>query len=373
MRISKQLFFLAGITTQIVVLCISLFFLHSYNQKGGNEFEEELFSQLESDMPENSSKLRLPFAHFVTGEGRVVPSSGYIEITPGVAGEVTGVAVAPGDYVAEGELLFKLDDTDYKFALREKIAEYDASLAALKHIEEGPSPLTLQAKQKEVEQAKIQVGKSEDQCSIFHSLFEKNAATKNEMEEKKAEHAFLVKNLEKVLVEYAGLNETASPSEVEILKAHVKRDEANVHAVERRYYKCSSLAPIAGRILAVNIHKGERVTEGSRSSVVMGVDSPLHLKVHIDEKEAWRISPTKTLRAIAVHKSNPKLHFILNYVSIAPLMNHVGKKDGKLELTFSFDKGMAPIYLEEKLDVFIESASAADTACLDYQFSQLRE
>lgn len=373
MRSSKQLFFLTGIAAQVVVLTISLFYLHNYHHKGGGEFEEELFSAIEDTNFQSDAKLRLPFTNFVTGEGRVVPSTGYVEVTPGVAGEVREVAVSCGDYVQEGDLLFKIDDAEYKFALREKMATYDASLAALRQLEEGPSPLALQAKQKEIEQVKLQINKSEEECTIMQTLLEKNAATRTEKQEKETEHAILIKNLEKALVEYAGLNESPSHSEVDIKKAHVKRDEASVHAVERQYLKCQANAPISGRILAVNLHRGERVEKNGIKSIIMGCDDPLHLKVQIDEKEAWRILPNKNLRAIAVHKSNPKLHFILSFDSIAPLLNHENKSQRKLELTFAFDKGMAPIYLEEMLDVYIESASAADTACLDYQFSQLRK
>ncbi len=367
------MFFLCGITAQVVVLSISFFFLHNVHQKNGNEIEEEMFSTLDQEMQATSSgKLRLPFAHHVVGQGRVLPSTGYIEVTPGVAGEITEINVRAGDYVKEGDLLFRIDDADLKFALKEKIADYDASIAALNLIKEGPSHLTLQAKEKEIEQVNIQLAKSEKLCSIFQSLLEKQAVTENETQEKQAEHAILAKGLEKILVEYEGLSEPVSNSQIEIRKAHVKKNEANVAASERKYRKCQSNAPISGRILAVNVHKGERVNESDRNTIIMGSDSPLHLKVHIDEKDAWRISPNKNLRAIAIHKSNPKLHFILSYVSLTPLLNKSENESQKLELTFSFEKGMAPIYLEEMLDVYIESASPSDTACLDYQFSQLR-
>ena len=373
MRSSKQLFFFFGIATQVVVLCISFFFLHDVHQKGGSDLEGEMFSSMDMQLQhQSSSSLQMPFNHSVTGEGRVLPSSGYIEITPGVKGEVIDVNVAPGDYVKEGDLLFRIDDAEYRFSLKEKIAEYDASLAALHLIQEGPSPIALQVKEKEIEKAQIKVARSEEECSIFRTLLESDAVTKNENQEKSVQHAMFSKELEKILAEYAGLQEVVSNSEVEIRQAHVKREEANVAAVERKLRRCHAHAPISGQIFSVGIHRGKHVSSSDRNTIVIGSDNPLHLKVHIDESQAWRISPSKNLRAIAVHKSNPKLHFILTYVSLTPLLEKRENGERKLELVFSFDKGKSPIYLEEMLDVYIEAASPADTACLDYQFSQQR-
>ncbi len=373
MQSSKRIFFFLGIATQIIVLCTSVFFLHNAHQKGTGELEEEnFFSFTKEEKTDSETALKFPFAHFVTGNGRVLPSSGYIEITPGVNGEVVDVYVRPGDSVKEGDLLFQIDDSDYKFLLREKIAEYDASVASLKLLQEGPSHSILEAKEKEIDQIKIKVAQSEDHCSIFKTLLEKEAVTTYENNERNIEHAMLVKQLEKTLAEYSGLHEGPSPSELEIRKAHVKREEAQVQAMERRLRKCHATAPIAARVLAVNLHRGEHVSTQDKHSIVLGSDNPLHLKVHIEEKDTWRISPSKTLRAIAVHKSNPKLHFILHYVSFTPLLDKANDHERKLELTFAFDKGMSPIYLEELLDVYIEAASPTDTACLDYQFSQQR-
>ena len=43
----------------------------------------------------------------------------------------------------------------------------------------------------------------------------------------------------------------------------------------------------------------------------------------------------------------------------------------KLELVFSFDRGKAPIYLEQNLDVYLEASSPSDTSYLDYQFNKI--
>ena len=373
MQLSKRLFIFLGISVQAIVLCTSFFYLQNIHQNKTGESEEDvLFSALDEVSTPEQIPLKIPFLHTVTGNGRVVPSSGYLEITPGVFGEIIEVNVQPGDLVKEGDLLFKIDDSEYRFSLREKIADYDVALASLKLLNEGPSRLTLQAKEKEIDQIRIKLERVEEQCSIFETLLEKQAVSENENKEKTIEKQMLSKELEKTLTQYEKLKEGPSHSEIEIRKAQIKKTEASVHAVEKKLRKCHAYSPISGRVFSVNLHKGETVSREKSCSIVLGSEDPLYLKVEIDESQAWRISPTKSLRAIAVHKSNPNIHFILNYVSLKPLLNKTKGENGKLELTFSFEKSKSPVYVEEELNVYIEAASPLDTSYLDYQFSQLK-
>lgn len=368
MRSTKQVLFFGGIAAQIVVLITSLFFLHNVQHQEETDQEGQwLASEYEMKPSSDEKRFRVPFPHFVKGEGRILPSSGYVEITPPFAGAVSQVHVQVGDFVQEGQPLFKLSDEEYQIALREKLAEKNASLAALKRVQEGPSQLSLQVKEKEVEKAQIMAERSENRCRIFQHLLEKEAVTPCEHEEKQAEHAVLAKELEKILVEYAEMKQSSRPSDVEICRANLEKSDAAAEVIEQKIKQCQAIAPISGRVLQLNLHKGEWVNGQENKKIVLGCDTPLHLKVSIDQAQAWRISPSKSLRAIAVHKSNPQLFFVLDFVSLTPRF-----EKHKLELTFAFDKARAPIYLEEMLDVYIESAPLDDTSCFDYQFNQLR-
>ena len=127
-------------------------------------------------------------------------------------------------------------------------------------------------------------------------------------------------------------------------------------------------SPIDGVVLGVNTQPGESV--GLNPVMVIGSISPMHLKVLVDEKDAWKISPTKKLRAIAQHRDNPEIYSILKFEKVNPIFRSNEANEKKLELTFSLDRGNSPLYLEERLDVFIEAKSPKDTSCIEYQFEQ---
>ena len=154
-------------------------------------------------------------------------------------------------------------------------------------------------------------------------------------------------------------------SESDALKAIVRRKEVSVQAAQLEIANCKLVAPVEGRILQVNVNAGEFIAP-SDVALVIGSDHPLHLNVLMDEKEMWRITPSKNLRAIAMHKTNPEIHFVLDFVAVKPSIN----SEGKVEMVFAFDKGKAPLYLDQVLDVYIEAAAPEDTSYLDYQFTK---
>jgi RND family efflux transporter MFP subunit len=126
------------------------------------------------------------------------------------------------------------------------------------------------------------------------------------------------------------------------------------------------LAPLEGRILKVRLRKGEFVAAGTPTApLVMGQDSPLHLRVALDENDLWRYRPTA--KAMAVMRSNKDITFPLTFVGVEPLVLPKKELSGDptervdtrvLEVIYSFHpvtvKGAAPVYIGQQMDVFIE-------------------
>ncbi|MBM3194009.1 MAG: biotin/lipoyl-binding protein [Chlamydiae bacterium] len=153
--------------------------------------------------------------------------------------------------------------------------------------------------------------------------------------------------------------------ENEFLKSVIRKKEIVMHAAEKALQDCKITSFAEGRVLKVNVHPGEYISP-NEEAILIGVDNPLHLKVLLDENDVWKINPTKNMRALAFHRTNPTIHFVLDFVAL----NHSIDPSNKLEMIFSFDKGKAPLYLDQTLDVYIESISPQDASYLDYEFKQ---
>ncbi len=369
---SKQILFSSGIVLQLAILGITLHYLHDASQRK-EPLAAEVYSQGEEDLFNKEEKgVGIPFRHFVTAVGKVTPSSDYVHVNTVEPGIVEAVFVKQGQLVKEGDLLFQMNDSAHFLTLREKVAEYETAIARVKLLQEEPSKLQLKAKQQEIEQAKLKYEQAEKEHYVFEELLEKCAVSRHEKEVQEIQLKTAAFEINKLLCEYDQIKEGASEAFINVGKAELGEKEANIRSVEKKLSNCKIKSPIQGRVLSVNVHSGEFLEPTEKSAIVIGLDNPLHLHVYIDEKDAWRISPSNTLRAIAVHKSNPKIHFILNFVMTNPCLQKKGEQGEKLEVVFSFDKGKAPIYLEENLEVFIEASSPNDTGYLDYQFNLTR-
>ncbi len=281
----KQVLVVGGIAFQVVILSVTMFFLHEVNQKGEGVFEEDSDEMMGSSEVNLEKGVKIPFQYYVTGAGKVACSN-YVKVNVKREGIVENLLVKEGDFVRVGDPLLNIEQGMLLFTFKEKLAEYELSLAELKAYEK----------------------------------------------------------------------------ESPILSAVIRKKEVVMQAAEKAIEDCSITSSFEGRILKVNVNPGEYI-DPSDTALVIGADNPLHLKVSIDEKDMWRVSPSKNLRAIALHRTNPAIHFVLDFVTVRPA-------EGKLEMIFAFDKGKAPLYLEQTLDVYIEAASPQDTSFLDYQFNQ---
>lgn len=368
----KQGLFIGGIVLQLSVLAITLHNLHDNNKR--DVYSMEVISDEESSFETDSfyhlgerGGIDPPFKYYVVGKGVVKPSSDYIVVDTVLSGVVDKVLVRPGDVVKEGQLLFKIDDSNYRYTLKQKRAECNIAMAKLDLMKERPSKFELQAKEMEIAQAKTVYEQTARDRATFESLLLQNAVSKNEKEEMETKFKISESQVEKILCEYEQMKGGASPTKVRISELELAEKEATANLTEKFMKDCNVKAPIAGRVLKVNVNPGQYVDPLEKEAVVIGSEDPLHLHVFVEEKDFWRVSPTKNLKAIAVHKSNPKMHFVLNFESVRPCLQN----EGQLEVVFSFDKGKAPIYLEQTLDVYIDSASPKDTDLLDYQFNKV--
>ena len=76
-------------------------------------------------------------------------------------------------------------------------------------------------------------------------------------------------------------------------------------------------APIAGTVLAIEVDEGEFVSPGSISEfVALGDVGALHVRVQIDELDAWRFTPD--CKAVAAPRGGSPARYPLTYLRTVP-------------------------------------------------------
>lgn len=257
-----------------------------------------------------------PFATAVAGAGIVEARSENIAIGTPVPGIVTEIAVKWGDRVKGGDVLFRIDDRDVQGPLlvaRAKVKEAEATLAKARNLLEVAEGLTR--------------GSSISAVDLANRRFDVDI-----------DEALLA----------------SATAQVDQLKIEV----------ERRVVR----APLAGRILQIKIHPGEYAPSSATTPPLMllGDDTRLHVRVDVNENDAWRVKPTAA--AFAYVPGNPELKVPLRFERIEPYAVPKTSLTGEstertdtrvLQVIYSFERGKLPIYIGQRMDVYIEAPAAS--------------
>src|SRR5580704_19497000 len=109
---------------------------------------------------------------------------------------------------------------------------------------------------------------------------------------------------------------------------------------------------------------GEYAQSGVLSTPLMllGDDTRLHVRVDVDENDAWRFQPCAS--AVASVRGNPEIKTSLQYVrtdpDVIPKVTLTGDTTQRtdtrvLQVIYSFDPASLPLYVGQLMDVFIEA------------------
>jgi multidrug efflux pump subunit AcrA (membrane-fusion protein) len=159
--------------------------------------------------------------------------------------------------------------------------------------------------------------------------------------------------------------------DVEVARAEVAAAKAAVARVRTDLDRLTVKAPVAGRILQVNVRVGEFAPAGVTAEplILMGDVQTLHLRVDVDEGDAWRVSPEAPARAFV--RGNPELCTALKFVRFEPLVVPKRSLTGVntertdvrvLQVIYAFPGGKLPVFVGQQMDVFIEAPPRKEIA-----------
>jgi RND family efflux transporter MFP subunit len=253
-----------------------------------------------------------PYVRSIAGSGVIEASIENILIGTPFNDIITDVYVKTGEQVKEGTPLFTLDN-------RTRIGELKEALA-------------------EVKRAEVLLADRKTRYDLYLRVRDRRAVSENDFNT--AKYAF------------------------EAATADLKRAMARVVTVQSLLDRATVKAPRDGEVLQLNIHKGEIANLNpfnTEALIVFGPVQPLHVRISIDEDDAWRYS--KGAPATAFVRGNSKIKFPLQFVRIEPLLVPKQSLTGAtservdtrvLEVIYSFDRGALPVYVGQILDVFVD-------------------
>ena len=273
------------------------------------------------------------FTDTVAAVGLIEASTEHISVGTPLSGVVTEVLVTLNQSVRAGTPLFRLDTR----ALQASLAVHESQLTAAR-----------------ARQATAQCQVEDLNDRLERSLKLRSSTVISEDELIRTRFALKV-----------------SQARVVEAQAEVAVAEASAASVRTEITRSTILAPMDATVLQLKIRPGEFATAaGAPTSplLLLGNLSPLHLRVDIDEHEAWRVQPGT--RAKGHVRGNATLASPLSFVRFEPFVipkrsltgDSIERVDTRvLQAIYRLDRTDLRLYAGQQMDVFIE-ASGTPTA-----------
>src|SRR5262245_46235767 len=268
------------------------------------------------------------FTETVAAVGLVEASTENISIGTPLAGVIARVFVTAGETVRSGQPLFEVDTRQLRADLAVRQRTVDIARGRVRVAE---ARLTdLQHQLEFAEQAKDKRAISADELTRRRSAVDTARA---ELEELHAEVA-------------------AAQSQVEAV--HVDLDRSVVRA------------PLSAEVLQVKVRVGEFAPAAATPTplILLGRAKPLHVRVDIDEHEAWRVRPGAP--AVGHVRGKAELKSSLQFVRFEPFVLPKRSLTGDttervdtrvLQVIYRVENDDVPLFIGQQLDVFINAGS----------------
>ena len=320
--------------------------------------------------PPSGQPTKSPFSNRVAGSGLVEPATEIMNIGTSISGTVQSISVKEGQLLKKGDILFTIDQ-------RDTMAQLGAAKAKLEVATRKVEQLKSMPRVEDVDRAKAIVAQRQsalDDATLrlqrLNAVEDQSAISANEKPTRMFEMNLTTSRLAEAQSELAKLMKGTYPEDLAVAVAEAKVADADVGMLQTDLAQSEVKAPIDGTVLRVNARAGEFAAAGTlrEGLVVMGQLTPLHIRVDVDELDAWRFDPKG--KAVAVLRGGKIVEFPIEYVRTVPVVIPKRTLTGEnseridtrvMEMIYRFTQDNPKVLPGQLLDVYIDSGLITPT------------
>jgi HlyD family secretion protein len=267
------------------------------------------------------------FKNTVAAVGLIEASTENIWVGTPLAGVVEKVFVTAGQTVRSGQPLFELDTRQ----LRAELAVRQQAVAVT---------------QARVRVAAARIDDLQRQLEFLEQVRDRRAISAEELTRRRS------------------AVETAK-AEHDQVRSEIAAAESQVQSVQVDLERSVVRAPLTAEVLQVKVRVGEFAPAAATANplILLGRSKPLHVRVDVDENEAWRVR--QGARAIGHVRGNADLKAPLQFVRFEPFVvpkrsltgDSTERVDTRvLQVIYRVARDDVPLFVGQQLDVFIDAA-----------------
>ena len=288
-----------------------------------------------------------PFAAAVAGLGEVEPSSETVAVATELSGVVASVLARAGEAIVAGQELFRLDDRAWRAALAQAEAELAQARASVQEARASRDAALAERERANADATRF--------ATLVRQEF---AASRQRYETALADSRKAQAQVALAEARIAAAEAQAGRAEAMFSRAQVDLDRTVIRA------------PITGHVLRVNIRPGEFAQAGplDQPLVAVGALDPLHVRLAVDETDAWRLAADA--EAMAFLRGDGSRSAPISFVRVEPqarakryLSNAPGERTDTrvVEVLYRLDAGALPVQVGQMLDVFVAAPPRTPT------------
>jgi multidrug efflux pump subunit AcrA (membrane-fusion protein) len=319
-----------------------------------------------------------PFIDRIAGIGSVEPSSEVVAVGAPIGALVESMLVREGDRIAAGQPLFVLDTREALVRLRSAEADLRVAEANRANILSLPRAEDLARAEARLAARAAAVVDAEGRLERLLVVGRDAVVTANERPTLEFQLAAARAAAAEAEADLAQIRRGSYPEVVEQAEAQVALAKAGVDEARTAFERLTVRSPIDATVLSVAIRQGEFASSGPQAPTLVAIGSldPMHLRVEIDELDAWRFDPKA--KAVAMLRGSEKREYRLSFVRVVPqvvpkrtLSGDMGERTDTRVMQVIYavetDETAPPLLVGQALDVFIDrgearSASASASA-----------
>lgn len=279
----------------------------------------------------SAAPVRLETGAASAGES-VLSASGYVvahhKIAVGakVMGRVAWIGVEKGDTVQQGQVLVRLEDTEFRAQVNQAKANLAAAQARLDQLRSGSRPQEKMKDKAAVIQAEANLKKAEADYQRAETLYRAGVASKAELDQALAQRDTSAALVEAAKQSSAMTDIGPRTEEIRAAEAQVAQMKAALDYAKTQLEATEIKAPVAGTVLERIVERGEMVSpsafggSGARTSVVDLADlTDLQIELDISQVDFARLKMGQ--RAEIIPDAFPNMRYSGFIEEIAPEAN----------------------------------------------------
>jgi multidrug resistance efflux pump len=305
-----------------------------------------------------------PYAHFVAGSALVEANTQNIALGTPMGGLVVEVLAKVGDDVAKGQVVFRLDDRQIRAELASREAALAISEAQLAKLRLGTRPEEVPAARARLAESEASLADLRNQLALIERVRDQRAVSVEELASRRFAVEVGEAKVDGARAAVSLLEAGTWSADIAVAEAQVRSARASLDAARVELDRLQVRAPVDGRVLQVNVRAGEFAQAGASATplMLMGGVSPLHVRVDVDENDAWRV--TAGAEAMAFVRGNKDISASLKFVRFEPYVVPKRSLTGEstervdtrvLQVIFSFEPKGLPIYVGQQMDIYIKA------------------